>query len=100
MAAARKPQQRGRAAPVLRLIDCERKRQAIKTAGVVRTLEALLEDAREGQIQGLAYMVKMDAGDHVGGCAGHYRTAPTEGAGIALRLANYLAEVHGPIEDE
>lgn len=62
---------------------------------IVETLEALLKAAKAGDIQGLAYVVKVAPGDNRAGTAGIYRRFPEKALQATFELERHLCSA-GP----
>ena len=75
----------------MRVIDFEQHRRK----EVVVALKALLEAAEAGQIQGLAYVVKVGPGDNRAGVAGVYRRYPEKALQATFTLERVLCDA-GP----
>lgn len=56
----------------------------------IETLENLLQKAKDGDIQGIIYAVKMEHGPQTVGFAGHYAHAPVSGLTAAARVFELL----------
>jgi hypothetical protein len=62
---------------------------------VVEALSALLAAAEAGEIQGLAYIVKVGSDDHRAGTAGTYRRQPEQALRATFALERHLCNT-GP----
>lgn len=75
----------------MKLINLEQYRKK----EVVDALKALLAAAEEGEIQGLAYIVRVGAEDHRAGTAGIYRRNPEKALQATFALERHLCNT-GP----
>ena len=66
-----------------------------KSRPTVRLLEALLEQARKGQIIGLAVCYRLDNGMEDDAISGFYSENKSAGAAAALRLSVAMATARG-----
>jgi hypothetical protein len=75
----------------VKLIDLERHRRK----DIVEALKALLAAAEAGEINGLAYVVKLGPDDHRAGTAGVYRRNPEKALQATFALERHLCNT-GP----
>lgn len=63
-----------------------------RSRDVVETLEGLLAAARDGEVRGLVFVVKVAPGDNRAGVAGTYKKRPAEALQATFQLERMLAE--------
>lgn len=78
----------------MQLINLEQYRKK----DVVEALKGLLQAAEDGQIHGLAFVIKVGPGDHRAGTAGIYKRQPEKALQATFALEQHLCKT-GPFAE-